>query len=99
MTTNRRLIAVLAVILFVCIAIVTPLAYASPADQSWLSGMYDEADHDDVVFLITSALDGVIPVGKVELEPSGQSASFPLPVAHSIPASVLATQPRAPPAH
>jgi hypothetical protein len=31
------------------------LAYASPPDPSWLSGIYDEADHDDVVVLVMSA--------------------------------------------
>src|SRR5437660_11502038 len=25
-----------------------PLAYASPPDQTWIAGLYDDADHDDV---------------------------------------------------
>ncbi|HET7343386.1 MAG TPA: hypothetical protein VFL90_18105 [Methylomirabilota bacterium] len=31
------------------------LAYASPPDQSWIGGFYDDADYDDVVLLITGA--------------------------------------------
>ncbi|HEV8441102.1 MAG TPA: hypothetical protein VGT40_23685 [Methylomirabilota bacterium] len=32
----------------------TALAYASPPDPAWVAGVYDEADHDDVVVLIVS---------------------------------------------
>ena len=35
------------------------LAHASPPDQTWLAGVYDEADFDDVVGLLTSALDAI----------------------------------------
>src|SRR5215469_5376207 len=31
------------------------LAHASPPDQTWLAGVYDQADFDDVVWLLTSA--------------------------------------------
>jgi len=39
--------------------IITPvtLAHASPPDQTWLAGVYDQADFDDVVGLLTSALE------------------------------------------
>lgn len=33
------------------------LAHASPSDQTWLAGVYDQADFDDVVALLTSALE------------------------------------------
>src|SRR6266849_5645541 len=33
----------------------TPLAHASPPDQTWIGGFYDDADYDDVVLLITGA--------------------------------------------
>src|SRR5499433_988761 len=33
------------------------IAHASPPDQTWLAGVYDQADFDDVVGLLTSALD------------------------------------------
>jgi hypothetical protein len=40
------------VILGVLIAL-WPMAFASPPDQSWLGGFFDDADYDDVVLLIT----------------------------------------------
>jgi hypothetical protein len=33
------------------------LAHASPPDQIWLAGVYDQADFDDVVGLLTSAVE------------------------------------------
>lgn len=41
----------------------TPLAHASPPDQTWIAGFYDDADYDDVVLLITSG------ESAVQLEP------------------------------
>src|SRR5215467_5106610 len=44
---------------FLALLVIVPvtLAHASPPDQTWLAGVYDEADFDDVVGLLTSALD------------------------------------------
>ena len=33
------------------------LAHASPPDQTWIAGVYDQADFDDVVGFLTSALE------------------------------------------
>ena len=33
----------------------TFLCYTAPADQTWYAGLYDDADHDDVVRTITEA--------------------------------------------
>ena len=43
----------LAILLFILGAL-TPLAYASPPDQTWVPGFYDTADFDDVVQQVTS---------------------------------------------
>jgi hypothetical protein len=32
-----------------------PLAEATPPDQSWVGGFYDNADYDDVVLIVTNA--------------------------------------------
>ena len=37
------------------LVLLTPLAYASPPDPVWISGFFDDGDHDDVVVLVTSA--------------------------------------------
>jgi hypothetical protein len=40
---------------------VTAIAYASPPDPSWIGGIYDDADYDDVVTLATSATGDLAP--------------------------------------
>src|SRR5262245_43703658 len=45
------------------LAMLTTLAHASPPDQTWVPGVYDGGDFDDVVVLVTSA------VGTVDLSP------------------------------
>jgi hypothetical protein len=41
-------------VLFGVMFALTPLAFASPPDQTWLGGFYDDADYDDVVVLVTT---------------------------------------------
>jgi hypothetical protein len=41
------------------------LAYASPPDPWWVPGLYDDADFDDVVALVTSAAAVVGPAAPV----------------------------------
>jgi len=59
----RRLMATqrsaLLLVLIALLSILPALAEASPPDQAWLAGLYDDADYDDVVRLLTSA-DGVV---------------------------------------
>src|SRR5215467_10545675 len=35
------------------LAVSVTLAYASPPDPSWISGIYDDCDYDDVVGMVT----------------------------------------------
>jgi hypothetical protein len=44
------------VILGAMLAMVTPLAYASPVDPTWLPGFWDNGDFDDVILFLTSDL-------------------------------------------
>jgi len=44
-------------LLLLVVALVTglpSLAHASPPDPTWVDGLWDDADHDDVIALITS---------------------------------------------
>jgi hypothetical protein len=41
------------------LAVSTPLALASPPDPTWIGGMYDDADFDDVVILLTTGAGAV----------------------------------------
>ena len=47
----------------------TPLAYASPPDPSWIGGVYDDDDLDDVVIFVTSAFSAVESWSPVEVNP------------------------------
>jgi hypothetical protein len=43
-----------ALLLLVPLVWLTPMAYASPPDQTWIGGLYDDADYDDIVLLALS---------------------------------------------
>jgi hypothetical protein len=83
------------------LVLLTPLAYASPPDPVWISGFFDDGDHDDVVVLVTSAGGAIdpfplhgewtVPAPADRLSP-GQSPSIPTRRAPSC------STPRAPPA-
>jgi len=47
-------LAVIGLVVASLVALV-PLAHSSPPDPTWLSGLWDDADQDDVVMLATSA--------------------------------------------
>ncbi len=56
--------AMLVVVTLGVLAVLTGLAYASPPDASWIPGIYDNADLDDVVVLVTAATTAVLPSEK-----------------------------------
>lgn len=49
-------------------ATLSAVAFASPSDASWIPGVYDAADYDDVVSLVMSATEHVAPVVPAVLE-------------------------------
>jgi hypothetical protein len=60
-------------LLFLVLSLLTPMAYASPPDPSWIHGLYDGGDLDDVVLVVTSGM------GVVELTPIADlSAGLPV---------------------
>ncbi|PYN55058.1 MAG: hypothetical protein DMD92_17680 [Candidatus Rokuibacteriota bacterium] len=69
---DRR--ASIVVVLLGALLSLAPLAHASPPDATWIPGFYDDADYDDVVLAVTSAVtvfeSGVIdPLGPVVVRP------------------------------
>ena len=34
----------------------TPVAHASPPDQTWIAGLYDDADYDDAVLAVIASI-------------------------------------------
>ena len=100
-----RTISAIARILLVVLVSILPvslpiLAYASPPDPSWIPGIYDDDDYDDVVVLVASGTGHVPPTTLADLQ------SIP-PLVGSLPQSTervscafsaAAVRPRAPPA-
>jgi len=86
-------------LLALLIIVPVTLAHASPPDQTWLAGVYDEADFDDVVVLLTSALEATVPIAAPE---SGVRLAVapklcPTIVACPITSPAYSAPPRAPP--
>src|SRR5438093_13371447 len=54
--------------LVAAILTLAPLTHASPPDQTWIAGFYDNADFDDVVLFIVGGLGAVQP--SLEWSPS-----------------------------
>jgi hypothetical protein len=96
MSPIRVLPAVLVVMLIWALPV---LAHASPPDPSWIPGLYDDGDYDDVVTLIVSAT-GHAPTGSpLDLLVGPQLAGSLVHAAEAAPASLAASavQSRAPP--
>jgi hypothetical protein len=47
--------------LLVALVALTPLAYATPPDPTWVSGFFDDDDNDNGVFFVTSSLAALDP--------------------------------------
>src|SRR5882724_3938000 len=86
LTRSRRCLIVL---ILAVLTVISSLAYASPPDPSWISGIYDDADFDDVVGLVTSATALVgpadpaalhrFPPGSLPQDPEHESAIIRFP--------------------
>lgn len=88
-----------ALILIAPIAGLTSLAFASPPDPSWIRGIYDGADYDDVVLLITSATGTAAPAAPADFAQILLVVPVPLRAQQPAPAlTVSPLQSRAPPA-
>jgi hypothetical protein len=99
-TFCRRFALAIVPVVLVAISAVTPLAYASPPDPSWINGIYDDADFDDVVVFITSGVGVVEPFLQLNPRLVPPFAGYtPQPEQDAVPALFRSSlQPRAPPA-
>ena len=89
----------LAFSLCVLISSLSVLAYASPPDPSWVRGIYDDADFDDVVCLILANAGLVDDSAPREGRPDVVLIRAELPRNDLLvaPFSLSSPQPRAPP--
>jgi hypothetical protein len=97
--SRMRLLRLLRIGLILVVPATLPaLAYASPPDPSWIQGVYDDADGDDVIALTLSAAAGT-PTDAADAQPlhlligclSDRDERAP------VTPSASAAQPRAPP--
>ena len=89
-----------ACLLFVLTAGLPVLAYASPPDPSWGHGIYDDADHDDIVCLIIASSGLVEDISAASRSPHFTLTDAELPTNERsiVSSSLTSRQPRAPPA-
>jgi hypothetical protein len=66
---NRRRQGVALALLGMLVLLGT-LAHASPPDPTWIGGLWDDADFDDVVNRVTSGLSTVESLSSTEARPS-----------------------------
>ena len=81
-------------------AMLPGLAHATPPDSTWIAGVYDDGDFDDIVVRITSGT-GDVPAGlPTDLRPLHAQVLdlTPAPVSASATLDGFTRQPRAPPA-
>ena len=93
--SDRRWVLALAVFLLAA----TPLAWATPPDQTWIEGIYDGADHDEVVSRVTNTSQIDERVRTASFEPLSTAARFLSPCSCSVTRtrSALAFRLRSPP--
>ena len=88
------------VLVVIVTATLPALAYASPPDPSWIQGVYDDADYDDIVALAMAGTGNVTPVGLAHAQPTPPLIGT-LPASNEnapVTRSASAVHPRAPPA-
>ena len=53
--TRRGMMLVIGGALLTAVLALTPLAYATPPDPTWVSGIFDDDDNDNGVYFVTSS--------------------------------------------
>jgi hypothetical protein len=91
-------LCLLALGLVASLTVLPSLCHASPPDPTWVAGLYDDADHDDVVLDVVGMVATLIAEPPHALEPVAVG-TVPTPVVRWIPIrrSLLAQLDRAPP--
>ena len=79
--------------------VLTPMAWVSPIDPSWIGGMYDDRDFDDVVSYLTSGTLAVPVLPAADLSPVFAPARTEPVRDYQLGASpfLASNEPRAPP--
>jgi len=100
MRVGRVRIACMALLLAALTSGLVSLAYASPPDPSWIRGIYDDNDGDNVVGLIVAGVGLIHLAGPADLRPDivPVTALTPIDAQRFATLHSCSLQPRAPPA-
>jgi hypothetical protein len=82
---RKTILSVLAFLVISAVVALAPLAYSDPPDPSWLSGIWDDDDFDNVVEAVANTLVGADPGPAVVLSVEPSSSLLPLPVGSGDP--------------
>ena len=98
MTRVGRFARSMALLLVVLVAALAPVAYADPPDPSWMGGLWDDDDFDNVVVFLLSTY-AVVTSALLHGDALGNTvAILPCPEPRLVPAPVAdSSAPRAPP--
>jgi len=83
-------------LVFVALILIAPIAFASSPDPSWIAGIYDGADGDDVVSLVYEAAgieSGLFQLAPPHLRPSKMQCLSRLGVGHAFSVCTLTRGP------
>ena len=94
----RRAVWISSILITLVIALPT-MAWASPPDPTWIRGVYDDADFDDVVAYVTSGCAAVPALSVVDVVPLFAFVPILPPLDERLALSLLLAfhAPRAPP--
>ena len=93
-------LVLLLALLAVAASALPALGWASPPDPSWIAGIYDEADGDDIAALVSSAsgIGNPAPAGAAAPPAPSIGTIASLSERPVVAAAASPTRPRAPPA-
>jgi hypothetical protein len=96
-TIRLRLAVVIALSVGFTLVTLTSLCYASPPDPTWIAGLYDDDDHDDVVLEVSAI--AAVPVAVDHTSTPGAVAEAPWASRRAAPSppSLTALLDRSPP--
>ena len=83
----RRSVLLLVVVAMLSLGV---LAYASPPDPDWISGLWDNGDYDDIILLVTSGV-GITDSHAIE---DGRPLVVVRPLESTVDENRLAARPR-----
>jgi hypothetical protein len=64
---RRRCLCGISLLVLLVLLVIVPCAYSQPPDPTWIAGLYDEADYDDVERLVTAGTGATAPASPIQV--------------------------------